>query len=223
MTYPTYLREKARQMRRDGQLTMDEIAERLALSRSTVYHWIRDIPIERKPPRTFSEAARQKGNRAMRAKYLRVRELAYNNGRHSFHGFVAHDPTFRDFVSLFIAEGYKRNRNCVSIANSDPRVVELVARWLRVLAKNKIIYSLQYHADQDPDLLRRFWGNRLQIEPSAIRLQRKSNSNQLRKRTWRSRFGVLTVCTNDTRLRAMMQGWVHEMERSWLHSAGIGV
>ena len=210
-------------MRRDGQLTMGEIAERLALSRSTVYYWIRDIPIERKPPRTFSEAARQKGNRAMRAKYP---------------GFASSPTTTvgtASTASLHMTRRSGTSYRCSSLRAtsgtvtacllriSDPRVVELVARWLGVLAQNKIIYSLQYHADQDPDLLRRCWRNRLQIEPSAIRLQRKSNSNQLRKRPWRSRFGVLTVCTNDTRLRAMMQGWVHEMERSWLHSAGIGV
>jgi hypothetical protein len=31
MAYPTYIREKARQLRRDKKLTIDELAERLAL------------------------------------------------------------------------------------------------------------------------------------------------------------------------------------------------
>lgn len=42
-------------MRTERRLTIDEIAERLALSRSTIYHWLRDLPpIERngRPPST---------------------------------------------------------------------------------------------------------------------------------------------------------------------------
>jgi hypothetical protein len=30
---------------------------------------------------------------------------------------------------MYIGEGYKRNRNCVWLNNSDPAVVKLAARW----------------------------------------------------------------------------------------------
>lgn len=46
MAHAPYLREKARQLRVDKKLTIDELAERLALSRSTIYYWVRDLPIE---------------------------------------------------------------------------------------------------------------------------------------------------------------------------------
>lgn len=52
MAYPSYIREKARQLRIEKKLTIDELAERLALSRSTIYYWVRDIPIPRRPPTT---------------------------------------------------------------------------------------------------------------------------------------------------------------------------
>ena len=45
MAHAAYLREKARSMRVERQLTIDELAERLALSRSTIYYWVRDLPI----------------------------------------------------------------------------------------------------------------------------------------------------------------------------------
>jgi excisionase family DNA binding protein len=32
-------------MRIERKLTIDELAERLGLSRSTVYYWVRDLPI----------------------------------------------------------------------------------------------------------------------------------------------------------------------------------
>jgi hypothetical protein len=45
IAHAAYLREKARSMRIERQFTIDELAERLALSRSTVYYWVRDLPI----------------------------------------------------------------------------------------------------------------------------------------------------------------------------------
>jgi hypothetical protein len=125
------------------------------------------------------------------------------------------DPTFRDFVALYLAEGFKRNRNRVSIANSDDAVIAMSARWLRLLSSKRLIYYIQYHADQDVVELRAFWGQRLGVEPDAIILQRKSNSGQLAGRNWRSRHGVLTITVNDTLLRAQMQAWMHELRKSW--------
>jgi len=46
-TYPPYLREKARSLRRERKLTIDQLAERLALPRTTIYYWVRDLPIPR--------------------------------------------------------------------------------------------------------------------------------------------------------------------------------
>lgn len=114
-----------------------------------------------------------------------------------------------------MAEGYKRNRNVVSLCNSDPRVIAIAARWIGTLSRRKLDYSLQYHADQDPEQLRTFWGAVLGIDGQVIRLQRKSNSAQLRGRSWRSVHGVLTVGANDTMLRARLQAWIDRVKEDW--------
>jgi excisionase family DNA binding protein len=70
MAHASYLREKARSMRVERQLTIDELAERLALSRSTIYYWVRDLPIPGSGSGgEWPEAARRKGNVAMQRKY----------------------------------------------------------------------------------------------------------------------------------------------------------
>lgn len=219
VTYPPHIREKAITLRHDG-MTIDEIAERLApISRTTIFYWVGQIEIERKPATGWPDSARRRGNAAMREKYMRIRELAYNAGRHGFHCMATHDPSFRDFVSLYIGEGYKRDRNTVALGNSDPCVVELAHRWISRLTKNKIDCAVQHHADQDVPMLREFWGDRLGVRPDSIRAQRKSNSSQLSGRKWRSKFGVLSVRVGDTRLRALLEGWMDEMKDSWLDSA----
>lgn len=221
MTYPPYLRKKARQLRREKRLTLDELVERLALPRTTIYYWIRDLPIDRRLQTPSRAAAQRKGNRAMCQKYRRLRDEAYLEGRRTF-GQLSNDPTFRDFVNLFLAEGYKRSRNKVSIANSDPAIVKLATRWIRRLGERKISFSIQYHADQDLEALREFWSIELGIAPQSVSLQRKSNTSGLAARTWRSRYGVMTVTCNDTYFRARLQGWMDCLKEQWLHSGQIG-
>ena len=213
LSHPPYIRDKAREMRVARNLSIDEIAERLALPRTTIFYWVQDLPINRSArPQTVAQL---NGSIAMQAKYRRLREEAYAEGRASFEE-LALDPTFRDFVNLYLAEGYKRDRNCISVANSDPAVVSICDRWLRRLSTAKRDYGVQYHADQDLEELRRFWGGILSIEPSQIRMQRKSNSNQMARRTWRSVHGVLTVRVNDTLLRSRLDGWMDRLRESWL-------
>jgi hypothetical protein len=60
------------------------------------------------------------------------------------------------------------------------------------------------------------------VSPEEIQLQRKSNSNQLKGRTWRSRHGVLAVTTHDTYFRARLQAWVELLRERWLDSPAIG-
>jgi hypothetical protein len=217
MTYPPYLRERARQLRAEEQLTIDEIAERLAVSRTTVFFWVGDMA---RPERCIQKAKpppHQLGNKAMQAKYQRIREEAYADGVSSFED-LSREPGFLEFVTLFIAEGYKRNRNVVSVANSDPAVIAIADRWIRRLGRNKTTYSVQYHADQDLARLQSFWAELLDLNPKEVRLQRKSNSNQLSGRTWRSKHGVLTVTTHDTCFRARLQAWVDLVRQRWLDS-----
>jgi hypothetical protein len=218
VAYPAYLRDKARRLRREANLTMDELSRRLSLPRTTIYYWVADLPINR--PRRQSPGQRR-GNAAMQRKYRRLREEAYDEGRRSF-AELARDPSFRDFVCLYIAEGYKRNRNTVSLGNADPIVVKLATRWIRAFARRPLAYWLQYHADQDLGGLRAFWAAELGVAPAAIRLQRKSNSGGLTGHNWRSTRGVLTVRACDTSLRAKLQAWMECLKREWLDSLEVG-
>lgn len=216
MAHPAYLREKARQLRRERRFTIDEIAERLALPRSTIYHWVRDMPIPGSGPAGgWPASAQRKGTRAMKRKYRLLREAAYREGVESYAALVE-EPTFRDFVCLYIAEGYKRNRNVVSLGNSDTAMVVFVDRWFRRLSDKRREYRIQYHRDQDLSSLQMHWATALAIEPNQVLFQRKSNSGELKGRSWRSAHGVLTIRVNDTALRARLQAWIDKTRESWL-------
>jgi len=154
----------------------------------------------------------------MQLTYQERRQAAYAAGLAEFPSLIA-EPLFRDFICMYIGEGYKRSRNRVSIGNSDPAVVRLANFWIRRFARNPVTYWLQHHADQDIEELRVFWRRALGDSAAEIRFQRKSNSGQLKGRNWRSRHGVLTVCANDTYLRARLQAWIDCVQAAWLQFA----
>jgi hypothetical protein len=202
-------------MERD--LTIDEIAERLAISRQTIFHWVRDVPL-RKPRRRPDYEGRAVANSL---RYKALRDQAYEAGLEQFDELVR-EPTFRDFVCMYIGEGSKRDRNRLEICNSDPNVIVLAEYWMRRFATKPLLFSLQYHADQDLDALKGFWGRMLHIDPQRIATQRKSNSNQLKGRQWRSRHGVLAVRLCDTYVRARVQAWMDRIAEEWLDLPASG-
>ena len=220
MAHARYIREKAREMRVERNFTIDQIAERLALPRTTIYYWVRDLPITDAVRHSGAlQAARRRGNRAMQKKYRLLREAAYREGMESFEELSA-DPTFRDFVCLYIAEGYKRSRHTANICNSDPAVMKVATQWLRRVTERPLSYSIQYHADQDVTELSLFWSELLDTDASAIRLHRKTNSGRLQRRTWRCRYGVLAVSVHDTLFRARLQAWIDCLRREWCREQG---
>jgi DNA-binding XRE family transcriptional regulator len=78
MAHARYLEDKAIQLRRERNLTIDDLAERLALHRSTIYYWVKDIPIARKPNDGWPASARRKGTRnTVSITYLRARMQAW--------------------------------------------------------------------------------------------------------------------------------------------------
>jgi hypothetical protein len=216
MAHPAYVQAKARELRVQRRLSVDEIAERLALPRTTIYSWVSHLPLER-----ARRNSPHPGNAAACRKWRRLREDAYAEGLRIFRE-LAEDPSFRDFVCLYVAEGYKRDRNTVAICNSDPAVMRLSHRWITGMTSNLMDYRFQYHADQDPRELAEFWAGELGIDAGRIRAQRKSNSNQLAKRTWRSEHGVLTVRVGDTLLHARLQAWMKCLRDTWLDSTRSG-
>lgn len=206
-----HLREKAISLRTTRHMTLDEIVERLALPKTTVYHWIKDLPI----PRTSKQSEVQRNSTAaMQAKFAALREKAYQQGLAEVPELLQ-NPTFRDFVVLYMAEGYKRNRNMVSFVNSDPRMVKLAYYWMIRLTTRKLDFSIQYHADHDVIELKQFWAELLNIEAEKIKVLRKSNSNQLSGRQFRSVHGVLTVRVSDTYFRSRLESWMDIIKSQW--------
>ena len=209
-------------MRLEKRMTLNEISECLAINKPTVWNWIKDLDVRPAGPgESRRKSITERRRAAIKATWAERRHAAYREGWEEFDALIE-EPGFRDFLCLYVGEGYKRSRNTASIANSDPRVISLADGWLRRLSPREPKYQVLYHADQDVDYLKRFWSFRLGCEPNSVRAYMKSNSGRLEGRTWRSRWGVFTVSVHDTYLRSRLQAWLDRLQNGWLDSLASG-
>jgi len=210
-----HLRHAARRMRVDNDLSIDEIAERLGRSRSTVYYWVKDLTLEVRTGRTAQVAGQRRGTAAMKGKYAEARQVAYDDWYCRANELLA-DTEYRDFTVLYLTEGFRKTRNSVSINNSDPAIVAVAYRFLAKHAERPIEIKLHYHQDQDPQSLASFWGSILGVPAEAVKLAQKSNSSEMRgTKRWTSEYGVLTVRSHDTYLRMRLQALMDVLRLEW--------
>jgi hypothetical protein len=207
----SHLINKARKLRKKNK-SIDDISKMLNKSRSTVYYWVRDIKLER--PTEKQSIAQKTGTLAMVRKYKYLRENAYNEFADQAEELLD-NTDLRDFILLYMCEGYRKNRNSVSICNSNTNMMRFVNNIIQKYSNNKISYRLQMHIDQDEVTLKNHWAKALDISYNDIIVARKSNSNQLTGRNWASRYGILTIRTSDTYFRSKIQALIDFINNSW--------
>jgi hypothetical protein len=220
MAHSNYIRQMARLLRVEQQLSVDRLAARLALPRSTVYYWVRDLPLQVDArgigacDRGAIAAGRDLGTAQRRSAPGSSSERAYEDGLRSFADLDT-EPTFRDFVCLYIARGCMRERTKVSLTDSDPAVIRLVNRWMLRLSDRSPLLSVEYEPGQSLTELRRFWGAVVGAEARTIHAHGAVDRAGAELPVRRARHGALTLALDDTLLRARLQAWIGKTRDSW--------
>ena len=116
----------------ERQFTIDELAERLALPRTTIYYWVRDMPIPGSGPGgEWPEAARRKGTLAMQRKYRLLREEAYQEGLEEYAALCIAIRRSATSCACISVRGTSAVETRVSICNSDPAVMVISRPWIQ--------------------------------------------------------------------------------------------
>jgi transcriptional regulator with XRE-family HTH domain len=222
MRHTRATREEATRLRSSEGLSLNELSERLGVSKSTIRYWVKDVPppsllsAELKAQRAKRQAAyQQAGTAAMQAKYASMRHQAYT-AAYEKAAELLKDLLIRDFVVLYLAEGYRKQPNSVALSNSNPQIIQFAHAAMRRLATNThFYYSFQYHADQNPDELRCYWGAYLNIDPGLIHAIPKTNSGRLAGRRFTCKYGVFQLQVSDTLFRSRLQALMDVVQEQW--------
>ena len=198
-----------------ARLTIDEIAERLALPRgrrsTTGCGIFRSIAQSGQS----ASAAQPMATQAMQAKYRLAREAAYADGRATFD--VARGRPLVPRLRLPLSRGGLQARpQRVSVCNSDPAVVRLCDAWLRRLSQAPHL-SHPVPRGSGPDELREFWARRTRDRSGT----RSACSGSPTATSWRAGPGApYTACSpSASTTRCCAPAWA----AGWTASASPGL
>jgi hypothetical protein len=182
-------REEARALRARG-LVVSDIAASLGVPPSTVYGWVRDLPV---PPR--SSWRRRPVGGPNRLRDARLAEVAECSAwARSVVGGLSEDAFVGAGIALYAGEGAKRDGE-VALTNTDPDIVAFFCRWLRQtfdVDESRLRAHLYLHADLDLDGAVRFWSDTLAIPPAQFTKPYRAVVDPTR-RTRRHEHGCITV------------------------------
>ncbi|QLQ39184.1 helix-turn-helix domain-containing protein [Micromonospora robiginosa] len=185
------LKEAAGRLRDEGR-TVNEIADRLGIAKSTAYRWVGHLPLD-----TSAEVAVQRrrvaaGRRATRwAERRTQREDAEREAQHraaEWVGTLARRELLLVGAVLYWCEGTKSKpanpRYDLTFTNSDVRLVELFVRFVEATGRSRrqLRYRVAIHESADAEAAGRWWAGQLGVEFASFQRPTVKRHNPTTKR-----------------------------------------
>lgn len=218
----TLLRDKARQLRSAGS-SLNEITERLKIPKSTARYWCRDIVLSKRQLKNLFQ--KQIIGGALSAETLRKKRLS-KIGKLKQEGMadigkLSNKELFLVGIALYWAEGYNKGDGEFGFTNSNPRIINLIIRWLNNccnISKDRIHLriAINYlHKNRIANILK-FWSRATDIpkfqfsKPTFIKV--KNKKIYLNPENY---FGTLRIkVRNSTDFRRKIMGWIEGIAKS---------
>jgi hypothetical protein len=146
-------REQARELRAQN-LTLQDIATQLGVSKSSVSIWVRDVP--------FTPSKRRHGpqRRPHPQRIAKLKQIdALNAAGLDSIGRLDDSAFLVAGVARYAGEGAKRD-GCVTFANSDPAMIRLHCAWLRRffdVDETRLRIRVYLHQGLDLEAAEAFW------------------------------------------------------------------
>lgn len=211
-------KEKAIALRKKGY-SINQIVKEAGLSKASVSVWVRGIELTSKQREGLSERGRSIDS-------VEKRRISRLNNEHSKRRIII-DEAKKDYTNisssdlkligiiLYLGEGSKTKKGVVTVANSDPSVIKIVARFLRETCKvpeDKFRGQIHTFAHANIEDTEKYWSNitgipvnqfyKTYIKPSAASLQKRKTLP----------FGTFDISVNDTKLLLKILGWIEKIK-----------
>lgn len=180
------LRDRAVELRRRGW-SYNVIAKRLGVGKSTLSHWLREIPYE--PNKTVIERirlgpARSAANKARR-KLEHIRSLRAEGRRQI--GEISDRDLLLLGLGLYMGEGTKLYED-VRIVNSDPQVIRVAMEWFRRscgVPNQNFAVVVHVYPDSSPTASVRYWARVIGVPQGQfekVQVDRRLNKSRRKRR-----------------------------------------
>lgn len=191
-----------------------EIKKQLGVPVSTLSDWLHKIKWSRKLAKKLGEQAKTKStirlinlNKIRGNNLKQLYEEAEIEAVKEFENLKLH-PLFVAGISIYWGEGDKLSKHIIRVANTDPTMIKLFARFLINICgidKNKIKLSLLLYPDLNEVECKNFWIKNTKITEKNFN---KSIRIEGKHKTKRVRYGVCTVSVCSTYLKKKILKWL---------------
>lgn len=205
-------RASAISMRKLG-LSLSRISNELGVAKSSVSLWVRPVTLD---PSAIKRLRDRPGfvayQRDKSIKCLARRSAWQEEGRMAAR---SHDVLHSLACALYWAEGYKRNnKNTISMSNSDPQLLLVFAKFLRVYFNIEPVLSVKYYGANElsVDAIRAYWANIIGVANEDVRAMPivKQSRASLGKMIGRLPYGTATITSGGTRVLQHIFGAIQE-------------
>jgi hypothetical protein len=208
-------RQKAREMRERG-CSVKEIASTLAVARSSVSLWVRDIELGPEQRAALILRSRLGPIIAGERKAARAREIRRGYQQEGRRLARERGTSYAAGCMLYWAEGSKA-RNSVQLVNADPEVLVYFAEFLREhfdVADDAMSVSCNLFADHEERQrsIEEFWLERLRLPRACLRKSAINNYSKYsqKKRTNKLPYGTCSLRVHSTRIVQTIYGSIQE-------------
>lgn len=210
------VRDRAIALRREG-LSYREIRDQLAVSKSSLSLWLRDVPLTEEQRHALGEravgasASRAETNRALSSRRRADTEAKARTQVSD----LAESELFVAGVVAYWAEGAKnkpwRTGTGVKFMNSDPALIRVFLAWLRLIGvtDDRLVFRLQIHESADASGAVRFWAAVVGVPAADVSTTlKRHNPRTVRKNTGDDYHGCLAVYVRrSAELNLQIAGW----------------
>ena len=167
------LKQEAIRLRVDEEWSYNAIRQKLGVSKSTLHQWLKHFPLSRERIYELRRANWTKNQAKIELRLITMAEkkeqkkkLAYEKYTLRF-ASLSHESLFAAGLMLYLAEGAKTDDYSISIANTNPRVIQFFIRWLGIffdVPKEKFRAELHLYPTMDIPKEVLFWKTELGFE-----------------------------------------------------------
>lgn len=207
-------RDCARELRKQGY-SMNEIARKLGVAKSSVSLWTKDIELTSEQRQRLSENGRSVASverrRHARLTNERARRRPYFVNAVAEIESLSRKDLFFLGAALYWGEGSKTKRGTVDFTNADPRSIQVMMRYFKEVCNvhnNKFHGHVTLHPHLDAGKAERYWSNISGIPRTQFYKTSMQHNKASKNKKDSLPFGTFAINIHDTTLYLRVMGWM---------------